>query len=428
MSDDRRLSVLAPATDVLDLDASRPSGPPRRLLRRSARAWFPSCARRWRSGRSRAAQRGLVSLAVSRLVFPHFSVNNDEPVYVFQARLLLDRHLTLPVTPDADFFRPWMSGPVGDRARDGLPAGVPRAAGRRPGRPRAACAPSLALLAAAARALVACGRQLTGRTGATGDSWPPAAGRRRPLFIIQSGLFLGYVLALDLELARGPARCCAGARSAAGSAGSRPAGAVLGVLFFARPFDARPRRRPPARRHVVAAAPAAPGACRRPPAGAGHPRRARLPPVLASLAYNAPVTGSPSGCRWRHRRDNGPGFGVRHLSAGTPDRALLLGSGPCGRRSATSVAARLGAGRRCCWWGWPPLGLPATGGAPGPGRWPPFAVTFPLGYLFYWGNLLIVRGRLDRAALLPGAAGPARRARLRPAGRARAGAGGPAAR
>ena len=29
---------------------------------------------------------GLASLAVSHLVFPHFSTNNDEPVYVFQAR------------------------------------------------------------------------------------------------------------------------------------------------------------------------------------------------------------------------------------------------------------------------------------------------------------------------------------------------------
>ena len=58
---------------------------------------------------------GLASLAVSRLVFPHFSTNNDEPVYVFQARLLLQRHLTLPVTVDTPFFRPWMSGEVGDR-------------------------------------------------------------------------------------------------------------------------------------------------------------------------------------------------------------------------------------------------------------------------------------------------------------------------
>ena len=71
-------------------------------------AWRP-----W-SGRARlvvgalAALSFAISLVVAALLFPYQSVNNDEAVYVFQAKAMLHGELTLPAEPHRDFFKPWM--------------------------------------------------------------------------------------------------------------------------------------------------------------------------------------------------------------------------------------------------------------------------------------------------------------------------------
>lgn len=49
------------------------------------------------------------SLATSSNLFPLGSINHDEPMYVFEAHMLRQGHVTLP-TRDAEFFRPWAAG------------------------------------------------------------------------------------------------------------------------------------------------------------------------------------------------------------------------------------------------------------------------------------------------------------------------------
>ncbi|HEX8804479.1 MAG TPA: hypothetical protein VF743_09805, partial [Acidimicrobiales bacterium] len=52
---------------------------------------------------------GVLSLLLARSLFPLYSVNHDDAMYVYEARLLGDGHLTLPAA-DYDLFRPWASG------------------------------------------------------------------------------------------------------------------------------------------------------------------------------------------------------------------------------------------------------------------------------------------------------------------------------
>ena len=335
MSDDRP-SVLAPATDVLDLDASRPLGP--------AAPPAPALSPPWYQRRSTLAiaaiaacaiGAGIVSLAVSRLVFPHFSTNNDEPVYVFQARLLLDRRLTLPVTPDTPFFRPWMSGEVDHRLTMVFPPVFPAllALGQAlVGSMRAV----LAVLSMAAVVLVAAlARQLTNDRRAAAIAALLLAAC--PLFIIQSGLFLSYVLALDLELGAA-LLLLAGTRTgrlrwfAAG-------GAVLGVLFFCRPFDAVLVGGPLV---VAGLLVGRRGRCRPPPAGDGPaprcgPDRAGQP-RLQRPGDGQPLPAAAGGDRRGQRRRASACDSSRPAARRSPTR----GSGPCGPRSATWAPCRAG--------------------------------------------------------------------------------------
>jgi len=326
-----------------------------------------------------------MSLVVSTQLFPNFSANNDEPVYVFQARMLLDQRLTLPVTPESKFFRPWMSGVVGDEIVMVFPPVFPAilALGELvTGSMRG----SLMLLAGAAVLLVyLLARELTSNrwTGLV------AAGLMAvcPMFVIQSGMFLSYLLAMNLEMAAA-FLLLRGVRSGR-VAWFLGAGVVLGVLFFARPFDAllggtalligtaiALRRQP---RAVLA-------------------RLAvvffgGLPFVLASLAYNHRLSGNflelPLAAIGG---DDRPGFGWRHLAAGSPEvnyhfaravEATVVNVSELARWVPGSLLLFVLAGfgffryraRAEAW------ALAA------------FLPLFPLGYLFYWGNLLIVRGR-----------------------------------
>jgi hypothetical protein len=50
-----------------------------------------------------------VAVLLSVLIFPHLSINNDEPIYRLQAQTLADGHL-FPVAPaPADSYRPWLA-------------------------------------------------------------------------------------------------------------------------------------------------------------------------------------------------------------------------------------------------------------------------------------------------------------------------------
>jgi Dolichyl-phosphate-mannose-protein mannosyltransferase len=393
VSDDRPV-VLAPETDLLAHDRSGLAEPVAPSAEAAREPWYQHVRRVLAPRRSVlavaavaavAVAAGVVSLAVSRLVFPHFSTNNDEPVYVFQARLLLDHRLTLPITPDARFFRPWMSGDVGSRLTMVFPPVLPAllALGQAVlGSMRAV----LALLAVAAVVLVAAVARLV-----TNDRRAAAIAALLlascPLFIVQSGLFLSYVLALDLELGAA-LLLLVGTRTrrlrwfAAG-------GAVLGVLFFSRPFDA-----------VLVGVPLLAAGLFVGSAGAAEIRRRAMflvvgaaPIMFASFAYNAGVTGSPFRLPLAAiGGNNDAGFGVRRLTTGTPavpytwHRALWatqrnLGALPGWVSGGLILLALAAFGlyrfRRSAWaWAWAAV-----------------VVTIPLGYLFYWGNLLVASGR-----------------------------------
>ncbi len=325
------------------------------------------------------------SLLISRFVFPHFSTNNDEPVYVVQARMLLEHHLTLPAAPHSEFFRPWMSGRIGDRLVMVFPPVLPALLALGEwlfGSMRV----TLALLAAAGvLAVHRLTHELTGdRRAALYAAFILAI---CPFYLIQSGLFLAYVLAVDLELA------LAGFLVTGSRRGSLrwfvAAGGALGMLAFARPFDALLAGVP-----LVVVGVSVGGRHWRVVAR----RLAALavgasPFVLASLTYNLAVTGDPLRLPLEAiGGDNAAGFGWRHVANGTPLVHYSI--------STALHAARVNLGSLP---GWIPGGLVLVALA-GLGAWRvrprrwvlalgSLAVLFPAGYLIYWGNLLIIRGR-----------------------------------
>ena len=239
------------------------------------------------------AAAAVVATVVGRTVYPHGSVNHDEPMYVFQARLLLRGHLSLP----ASFapFRPWASG-----IREGrvVPKYTPvwpavLAAGSRLGSMRvgpafaaAACVVLLAVL----------GHELFDRwaTGFVAAAFLLLS----PMFLVQSGTYLPYVfqLALDLAIAllvvaslRRLPRDGHIPRRRGIVAALVAAGALTGVALFARPYDA-----------VLLVAPLACGAAivLRDRLGAlakcaGIAAAGAALPVAALLACNAVLMGAP---------------------------------------------------------------------------------------------------------------------------------------
>jgi len=176
----------------------------------------------------------LVALCGSLWLFPLLTENNDEGPYLSQAAALQAGHLT-PVAPAfADSFQPWMSV-----QRNGhyvykyapVHASLLALSDRVFGAERVA----LGLTAGASVLLLfgVCSELgLTRRASLTA----PVLLALSPVFVIQSMTFLSYVTSLALSLGfmylllRGIRRS-----SAPNIVGS---GALLGLAFFARPFDA----------------------------------------------------------------------------------------------------------------------------------------------------------------------------------------------
>jgi hypothetical protein len=173
------------------------------------------------------------AIALSAWVFPLYSLNHDEPMYVYEARVIEQGHLTLPAR-DAQFFRPWAAGVRGDRivlkysppwpaviAASELLFGTARIA---LGVVAAAGVVSVFLLA---------DEVLRRRRAAIIAAVLAACS---PLFLMLSGTYLPYVFEFVLAALFGWL-LLSGARL-----GSRNrlvlAGVVIGVAFFARPWDA----------------------------------------------------------------------------------------------------------------------------------------------------------------------------------------------
>jgi hypothetical protein len=325
------------------------------------------------------------AVLLSRFVFPYFSVNNDEPVYVYQARMLLEGRLTLPVGADTAFFRPWMSGQVGRHMVMVFPPVLPAllaTAQVLTGTMRSALAVGAAAGVVLASLLA---REITGdrRTAVTAAVLLAVC----PLFVIQSGLFLSYVLALDLEM--GLALLLVRGSKRGQLHWFWAAGVLLGALLFARPLDA-----------VLTGVPLlAVALFRRGPGGrrllqrAGAVLAGAVPLTLASMLYNTLVTGSPFRLPLHAiGGDDSAGFGVRQLAAGTaPVRYGWHQALTAAHKNLSAVP------------GWVPGGLVLVGLAivglylhrRHPWAWSLVAltVTVPFGYLFYWGSLLVVQGR-----------------------------------
>ncbi|WP_100502133.1 glycosyltransferase family 39 protein [Geodermatophilus chilensis] len=329
---------------------------------------------RWRAALAvLAVVAGALAVLTNLALFPLYSLNRDDSVYVAMAGLLETGAATLPA--DHDPFRPWASAVVGDRVvlkyTPPWPA-VIAAGDLLTGSPRAA----LALSAAAAAVLVAllAAEVLRDRTVALTAG---ALFALSPVVAVQSGTFLPYLPALALGLGAA-VLLLSGARL-----GSTPrlvaAGAVAGVAAFARPFDALLTVAPFGLAVLLArerGGLSRPGLVLRVAAGA-------VPVLALTLVYNAVVVGGPFSLPFTV---TGPqdtfGFGDRGVF---PQRTADFTAAD----GVTGMLANLAATP-----GWVAggvvlvalavLGLVRSRGA---ARWPvaALAVVVPLGYLPFWG-------------------------------------------
>jgi hypothetical protein len=176
----------------------------------------------------------VAAIVVSKTAYPLHSGDHDEPVYIFQAQMLLEGHATLSAAEQERFFKPWLSGRRGDRLVLAFTAGWPAALAVTEllfGNMR------LALGLSAAAASVLCflfARELLGEERRAVVA--AALFTVSPFFLSLSGTYLNYVFTLALELGFGFC-LLRGIRT-----GSRPslvvAGLLVGLAFLSRPYDA----------------------------------------------------------------------------------------------------------------------------------------------------------------------------------------------
>jgi hypothetical protein len=95
---------MAKTLDVVPEPAALEEEPTRQS---SLRSWWPLgvCA----------LVASAISLTAKSVLFPLFSGNSDEGVYIYQARMLTQGHATLSASKHAEFFYPWLFGQRGGR-------------------------------------------------------------------------------------------------------------------------------------------------------------------------------------------------------------------------------------------------------------------------------------------------------------------------
>jgi len=252
---------------------------------------------------------------VSTRVFPYYSLNHDEAVYLQQAAMLLEGQFNL-YPPVEDVFHPWFFVDAGDRLypkyapvpaamfASGVAVGVPKLA--------------LAGIGAGILALT---------YGVTSEAFDRPTGLlaagfvlASPLFLVNTALFLPYAPTALLNLAFAFAYLRADRLGSVRWAAA--AGIAVGLAFFARPYTAVLFAMP----FVVHACltlwrdrTAIPAALRRRGLTPGLKRQTvtaigGFGGVAATLAYNAAVTGSPTRFPYEAFAPlDGLGFGTRRL-------------------------------------------------------------------------------------------------------------------
>lgn len=190
--------------------------------------------RRWGVVMVLAGGMFVCSYVVRDTIFPLYSGNKDEPVYVLQARTLAEGHLSLPqYGADTRFLQPWFTGPKGGHLIFVFPPGWPAALAAAEllfGSLQVALA---LVTAATVLAMYVFARVVTRdqRTAVVAAALIAAS----PILIVQSGLFLSYTYTLALALFSGAA-LLHGVRTSRSTLLAL-AGALLGVVFATRPFD-----------------------------------------------------------------------------------------------------------------------------------------------------------------------------------------------
>ena len=174
---------------------------------------------------------GLIALVARANLFPLMSGDSDEPVYVYQARMLAQGHVTLAARLHADFFHPWLFGRRGDRLfsqyQPGWPAVIAVA--------RFFGSEQVALVFAAVAVVVA--------TWWLAQEIAPGSGTPAgvllllsPMFVVQAGLYLSYLWSAAL-VTGALAGVVAGVRRSR-RAPFFVAGVLFGLGLLTRPFDA----------------------------------------------------------------------------------------------------------------------------------------------------------------------------------------------
>ena len=334
----------------------------------------------------------VMSMVVGSVFFENLSMNNDEAVYVLQARMYAEQDLTLSAEAHGDAFRPWMSGRVQDDrlvlvAQPILPGlmalsevlfGTMRVA------VASVAAGAVVAVYAATRALL--GRQRYALVAA-------ACFVLSPLVMIQSAMYVSYVLAVALGstaltfVTRGVDAAVAGRRWVWWLIG---AGVAEGLLLFTRPLEG-----------IVTGVLLVAWMWMR---GGEWRRLLRLVPVfgasvlpvlVAVFTYNEFSIGDPfTFALWTIGGDDSFGFGYRAIAEYSP--FIYVGPGEAWLALRTNLRAYphwivggafsivLGLwGARCLWYIQRRVLYLLLA----------MLVAFPFAYFFYYGNYLIIAGR-----------------------------------
>ncbi len=328
----------------------------------------------------------LGSFGVQRILFPYYSGDADEPVYRYQAQMLLDGEVTVPAT-QATFFRPWLSGPHDGHLVMAFTPGWPAVLAAS----KLVSGSMLPALGVAAALLTISAYLLAEEILESRRSALIAAAfvTLSPFVLLLSGTYLNYVFGTALDclfaflLLRG-SRIGSRALLFAG-------GAVWGLTLATRPYDA-----------LLAVAPIAifvllrqRRECRRIAPVVGAAALGAAPLVIGTAIYNVLTGGSPvrfptdvqSGGRSQF------GWGARSLARGLPAVHFTVG------KAVTSMLQNL--------WGLPTwllgtyvaLALAVLGALRMRSRdrrtlalLLGMTCVFPIGYLAWWASALTPQG------------------------------------